>query len=150
MEEDYINKPKEDFIGLEPKWHMELGNIDLNRQPDSLIEKYTSNGYHIYKSSWDDLYNALNPSYEDLYKSTELWTDEQDKYKIARIIENWEKQMELIPPMLIDNGYNQLVPADGKHRMKVASIFNQDEMTFILFDIDLPKINEYFKPTLVD
>jgi hypothetical protein len=146
---DYLKISEEKLNQIKPMWHTNLSELDLAKQPDSLVEKYINNGFHIYTSTWLALFSALNPSYEDLYKSKELWTDEQDEDKIARIIKHWDEDTKLIPPMLIDNGYDQLVPADGKHRMKVSSIIQPKEMTFILFDIDLPTINKYFNPTLL-
>ena len=139
-----------DIKSIKPFWHLRTTDIDLTSQPDKLIEKYTSNGFHIYKSSWKELHSALEQSYSEIYSDDKLWTKQQDHDKIARVLKNWQEQVPLIPPMLIDNGFSKLVPADGKHRMKATSILDSSEVVFILFDFDLPIVNKYFSPKLID
>ncbi|MBK8925027.1 MAG: hypothetical protein IPM74_03745 [Crocinitomicaceae bacterium] len=142
--------PIEEIRKIRPLWHQRIADIDLSSQPDSLTDKYINNGFHIYKSSLTDLHKALDDGYEKLYNNDKLFSNQQDPDKLQKVLEYWENGVYLIPPMLIDNGYNHLVPADGKHRMKVSSIIDKDEVYFILFDVDLPKINKYFNPTLID
>lgn len=142
--------PIDDIKLIKPVWHTKTTDLDLTLQPDQLIDKYVGNGFHIYKTSWSNLHLALEPSYSKVYSDNNLWTKNQDHDKIARVLENWKNKTPLIPPMLIDNGNNKLVPADGKHRIKVASILDKTEITFILFDIDLPITKTYFQPTLID
>ena len=139
-----------DIKSIKPVWHLITTDIDLTLQPDRLIEKYTSNGFRIYKSSWTDLHSALEQGYSEIYSDDKLWTKQQDHDKIARILKNWQDRVPLIPPLLIDNGFNKLVPADGKHRLKVTSFLESSEVVFILFDVDLPKIKKYFSPKLIN
>lgn len=133
-----------------PIWHKCLADIDLKKQPDQLDDKYVNNGFHIYKSSWDDLKKVLNPHFATICSGNSLYSKFQDKSKLDRIIANWNSGAALIPPMLIHLPDNTLIPADGKHRMKAAFIVDPTEIYFILFDIDLPSINQYFKPELVE
>lgn len=146
----YKKTPIYDIKLIKPVWHMKTVDVDLSLQPDQLIEKYIDNGFHIYKTTWTNLHSALDPLYSKLYMDNSLWTKNQDHDKIARVLDNWKAKTSLIPPMLIDNGYNKLVPADGKHRIKVASILDKTEIAFILFNIDLPIIKSYFDPILID
>ncbi|PWJ97109.1 hypothetical protein BC749_108260 [Flavobacterium araucananum] len=133
-----------------PIWHKRLEDIDVKHQPDQLDEKYVDNGFHIYKSSWDDLKTVLNPHFAKICAGTDLYSKYQDKDKLDKIVTNWNSGVALIPPMLMHLSDNTLIPADGKHRMKVAFISDPAEIYFILFDIDLPSINNYFKPELVE
>lgn len=146
----YKKIPIEDIKLIKPVWHIKTTDVDLSLQPDQLIDKYIDNGFHIYKTTWTNLHSALDPLYSSLYMDNNLWTKNQDHDKIARVLENWKAKTPLIPPMLIDSGFNKLVPSDGKHRIKVASILDKTEITFILFNIDLPIIKSYFEPTLID
>ncbi|MBY0533840.1 MAG: hypothetical protein K2P31_02610 [Rickettsiaceae bacterium] len=120
-------------MSVTPIWHQRTADINLEMQPDQLIDKYSKGGFHIYKSSWDDLKKAMDPNYAKLYSSPKLYTRNQEKEKLDRVIDNWNSGVPLIPPMLIDIGNNTLVPADGKHRLKVASLAESDDIYFILF-----------------
>ena len=133
-----------------PIWHKRLSNIDLKQQPNQLDDKYVNNGFHIYKSSWDDLRKVLNPYFATICSGNSLYSKHQDKDKLDKIVENWNSGIALIPPMLIHLPDNTLFPADGKHRMKAAFVGDRSEIYFILFDIDLLSINKYFKPELVE
>lgn len=133
-----------------PIWHKRLADINLKDQPDKLDDKYIDNGFHIYKSSWDDLKKVLNPLFAKICSGTTLYSKYQDKDKLTRIINNWNSDVPLIPPMLINLPDNTLIPADGKHRMKAAFIADSIEIYFILFNVDLPNIEQYFKPELID
>lgn len=134
-------------LSITPIWHLEVEKIRLDLQPDSLNDKYYNGGWHIYRSSWTDLLSALYANLGIIYSDTSLYSEYQEKEKIDNILEHWKKKIPLIPPMLIDNGFGRLVPA---HRLKVASIFQPDEITFILFDVDWKKITSYFNPQLID
>ena len=133
-----------------PLWHKKIENINLELQPDKLIDKYVANGFHIYKSTWEELRKVLDGNFAKLYSNGKLYTRNQEKEKIEKIIAYWNQGLHLIPPMLIHLENNTLVPADGKHRLKVASIANPEKIYFILFDTDLQYINSYFQPKLVD
>lgn len=147
-EKEYLNASISDVININPLWHSNTKDIDFSNQPDTFIEKYTK-GFHIYKSSWADLQNAFNPLYSNLYESNDLWTEDQDPQKICKVLKHWDDGDNLIPPMLIDNGYGELLPVDGKHRLKAASILDKEMITFILSDVDLAAINKYFQPQLI-
>ncbi len=134
---------------IRPIWHKDLNDINLNLQPNKLIQKYVGNGFHIYKSNWSDLHNALNNSWSDIYKNPELWTEQQESEKINQILNDWFMKTPLIPPMLTDNGYGELVPSDGKHRLKVSSFLEENEIYFILFDVDIQIVSKYFTPILI-
>ncbi len=146
----YKKTPIEVIKLIKPVWHVKKTDVDLSLQPDQLIDNYIDNGFHIYKTTWKNLHLALDPVYSKLYTNNNLWTKNQNPDKIARVLDNWKIKTPLIPPMLIDNGFNKLVPADWKHRIKVASILDTTEITFILFHIDLQIIKSYFEPTLID
>nr|WP_315240101.1 hypothetical protein [uncultured Flavobacterium sp.] len=137
-----------DFV--KPIWQKRVEDIDLRLQPDQLIDKYIKNGFHIYKSSWDDLRKVLDLNFAKIYSNQKLYSKYQEKHKLDKVIENWNLGVPLIPPMLIHLDNNTLVPADGKHRLKVASVADPSEIYFIMFDVDLPDINHYFKPELID
>ncbi len=132
-----------------PLWHKKIENINLELQPDKLIDKYVANGFHIYKSTWEELRKVLDGNFAKLYSNGKLYTRNQEKEKIEKIVACWNQGLHLIPPMLIHLENNTLVPADGKHRLKVASIADLEEIYFILFDTDLKYINSYFQPKLV-
>ena len=140
----------EQILEIKPVWITEVKNIDLELQPDQLTDKYIKGGFHIYQSSWEDLKMALYETYCKLYDNKILWSKNQQPDKINKVLLNWDNKIPLIPPMLIDNSFDKLLPADGKHRLKVASILNPKEITFILFDCDLEKINKYFNPKKID
>lgn len=133
-----------------PLWHKKLENINLELQPDKLIDKYVANGFHIYKSSWEELRTVLHNNFAKLYSDNVLYSRSQEREKIKRVIESWNQGLDLISPMLIHLENNTLVPVDGKHRLKVASIANPMEIYFILFNKDLKHIKTYFQPKLVD
>lgn len=133
-----------------PIWHKHLADIDLGQQPDELDDRYVRNGFHIYKSSWNDLKKVLNPHFAAICSGDSLYSKFQEKSKLDRIVRNWNSGLALIPPMLMHFPDNTLTPADGRHRMKAAYIADPSEMYFILFDIDLLSINKYFKPALVE
>lgn len=132
-----------------PVWHKTCENIDFSLQGDKILDKYIDSEFHIYKSSWAELRLVLFGSYPRLYSSKALYTPHQERFKIKRILNHWELNQALIPPMLILEN-NKLLPADGKHRLKVASLADPQEIYFILFDIDFPSILNFFNPQLVD
>jgi hypothetical protein len=149
-EKNYKKITLDELKKLSPVWHLKLANIDLSKQPNKLDVEITGNDFHIYKSSWIEMYRALDPGYIKLYSKDKVFSTQQDSDKLIEIIKHWEGNTALIPPMMIDCGYNKLIPGDGKHRMKIASLVDNTEIYFILFDKQLPIINKYFNPILID
>ena len=144
------DKISADAKKLTPVWHETVDAIDFDLQPDNEFSApYNTRDFQIYKSPLADLIKALAPIYRQVYAKPTLFNTQHDKDKLIGVVDCWKNGEALIPPMLMDAGNNELLPLDGKHRLKVACFNGVEEVYFILFDADMPRITQYFNPTSV-
>lgn len=113
----HLLKPDIDFLKLEDDQHIELGDVD---------------SYELYIITKEELFRILDESFSSVYIKTKIWKN-HDNDKIIKVLQNWEKNIKLIPPVVTFNFYSKKFNIqDGKHRFAVANYFEAETIPIII------------------
>lgn len=132
---------KDPNFNIEPKWHLLKSEIDFSfLGSDCHIDLKNSEDYSLYFIEKNELFRILDESFSRVYIKSKIWKN-HDEDKIGKVMEHWEGQNKLIPPVIILNDYRtKFLIQDGKHRFAVANYFEATKIPIII----LNSIESYF------
>jgi hypothetical protein len=137
--DDLVKKYKKQIPNITACWDKSIRSIDAN----DIDSKILSGGMAIFdcdmKTLWSGLYQ---PS---IYEGSTIWDDVHNSSNIAKVIENWGKNVPLSPIFLIPHPIfqNGLV-ADGKHRLTVSRAISATDTPFMVSFKDVAWAKECF------
>jgi hypothetical protein len=118
---------------IQVNWDLTPGSVRHNNIDSSII----SNGITIYNCSNDALWDGLfEPS---PYGGDTIWSKKHghSEWKIARVIEAWERGQSLSPLFLMGHQRLRLgLVCDGKHRLTVSRAINAENVPFMVSSLD--------------
>ena len=137
---DLFNSSK--LTTLQPLWHTEIDSIDLNKQNENLNADLLEDGFTIlHNIDIEFLFDKMYPGNPEMFREKNLYNKELDDLKISGVIDNWFKNVKLIPPtILVINNTNYVFPTDGKHRINVAYYFGATTLPIFVINKQLDKI----------
>lgn len=142
--------PMEEILRIKPLWHEKRSDVDFAAFPTGLDQRFEDSGFHIYQASFAELASAMMKHWRKMFADGDLWSKAHLNDRMVLVLDHWNRNVPLIPPSFGVMGSEGIVPLDGKHRLKAASILCPDRIPFILYNCDRAHFDESFKPRLLD
>ncbi|MPS66823.1 MAG: hypothetical protein DI622_11430 [Chryseobacterium sp.] len=126
---------KNSDYNLIPKWHLCKNEIDLSYlRSHRHIELVDNDCYNLYSINRDELFRILDQSYTRVFTKSKIWKSHNED-KIIRVLNDWENDTKLIPPVIILNlSDTKFLIQDGNHRLAVANYFDSKEIPVIILN----------------